>query len=325
MITFEQFIDCIFQSFDASAIKDFRRFLQKNPGATKWIIAADYCLHDAQRPNNAYAFSILPYDAELDQLRDEIKLHLPRDLKKAKELSEEGQKFLKQDRRYHIGFVLKGNPWFFYSPDGTAPLELARRTIDAELESAKNMGRGDDLIRRLKKLKQESQANSFNHRLLADMYILIYLFTFVTVLLARERQIEGVGWFSDRDKMTEWSDGIVWHLATLALRGIAEKRNVPLPQSSPVIGVPDQAKQEGAMWFDELIRLPDYIAGILSAWDFEQNFLPPTRQEKNKYLQLAQDVIADSQNTAIINIRYDQVVSASQILTSRRPFESPQA
>jgi hypothetical protein len=75
------------------------------------------------------------------------------------------------------------------------------------------------------------------------------------------------------------------------------------------------------MWFDEFIRLPDYIAGILAAWDFSTNQLPMSGQ--NKYLRLAEDVVADSENMIVIKIRYDSVMNASRIKTSKTPPVAP--
>lgn len=63
MIQPTDFLRTLFNTFDQSAINDFRGFLAENPQVTKWQIAADFCLHDKERPNNAFAFTIIPYDA----------------------------------------------------------------------------------------------------------------------------------------------------------------------------------------------------------------------------------------------------------------------
>jgi hypothetical protein len=62
MIEPTQIIERFFEVFDKSSIHDFRLFLARNSGVTKWVIAGDYCLHDKGRPNGAFVFSIIPYD-----------------------------------------------------------------------------------------------------------------------------------------------------------------------------------------------------------------------------------------------------------------------
>lgn len=320
MITPEDFFKNLFETFDGSAVELFKDFIKTNAQVTKWMIASDYCLRDMKRPNSAYAFSIIPYDAEFADIKKEITNHLPKDIKKTKELSDSTGAFLRHGRLFHIGFVLPHDPQVFNNHDGTPVLETARKSIKLTLEHMEKMNRGEDCIRRLRKLKQNSYANNFNYKLLSNLYILAYLFPFVSLLLARECQVDLVGWFSDRDKMTEWCDGIVWNIATETLYGMSEKMNINLPKGLPVVGVPAPDENNEPMWFDELVRLPDYIAGLLSALDFAGGALPTTNHQKNKYMQMAQDVIADSKNTVIIKIRYDNAMAASRILVSKSPI-----
>ena len=84
----------------------------------------------------------------------------------------------------------------------------------------------------------------------------------------------------------------------------------------PLIALPNKEAVEGenVMWFDEYIRLPDYIAGILAAWDISTNQLP---EGKEKYIQLAEDVVADSKNMVVLKIRYDDAVQCSRIVFNR--------
>lgn len=95
----------LFETFDKSSIHPFRNFIARNTGITKWMIAADYCLHDKARPNNAFVFSLIPYDDWFGALRDEIRSALPRDLKRTKTVEGAATDFLASDRRFHIAFL----------------------------------------------------------------------------------------------------------------------------------------------------------------------------------------------------------------------------
>lgn len=52
MVDPREFLRVLFDSFDKSARRDFNAFLAANAGVGKWSIAADFCLHDKERPND---------------------------------------------------------------------------------------------------------------------------------------------------------------------------------------------------------------------------------------------------------------------------------
>lgn len=132
--------------------------------------------------------------------------------------------------------------------------------------------------------------------------MLMQLFCFVTLLLARERTVEIVGWLPDRDKMTTWCEGVIFDLGIENLIGVAEHFNITIPADGPLIALPTPDATHDAMWFDELIRLPDYVAGILAAWDFETNEIPG---DKDKYRVMAQEFAASAENIMVFKVRYD--------------------
>jgi hypothetical protein len=65
----------------------FRVFLEHHPDIRKWMIAADFSLHNKERPLECYAFTILPYDAWPHEIELDASA-LPKDLKKSKSLDE---------------------------------------------------------------------------------------------------------------------------------------------------------------------------------------------------------------------------------------------
>lgn len=316
MIAPERIVTALFETFDKSSIIDFRRSLSKSPRVKKWMIAADYCLHDRDRPNDAYAFTIIPYDAYPNVLNAEINSALPRDMKRTRDIKDDAIAFLSHPRRFHIGFILPEPPAVFYNGRGTEPLSVARESIAITVDFMEMTGRDEDTIRRVRALKQASQARNFNVELLADLYLMSWLYCFVTLLLCRERSIDVLGWFSDRDNMTTWCDGVVWDFGAETLWGLGEKLGIRLPKNAPLIAVPTPNALENAMWYEEFVRLPDYIAGILAAWNFEANKIPG---DKTKYRRLAEDLMGDARNMAILKIRYNDSFQPSRIKFERSP------
>lgn len=308
-------INTLFDCFDKSARKDFRAYLASNSEVKKWQIAADFCLHDKERPNDTFAFSLIPYDAYPQELFQEIKNKVPKDLKKTRDVPDASIAFLRESRRFHFAFILSEQATIFDNGDGKdPPLKIARESIDMTIYAMRNAGRSEANLRRLKLLKKEAQANRFNTSLLTDLYVFAYLICFVSLALARERDLKVIGWFADRDSMNTWCDGVVWDIASETLHGLADHLHIEIPESAPAIAIPDpELPAHEAMWYDEFVRIPDYFAGILAAWDLDQNLVPGDRE---KYKKLSRELIADAHNTAIFRVSY----VPAQIAVSRCLF-----
>jgi hypothetical protein len=58
-----------------------------------------------------------------------------------------------------------------------------------------------------------------------------------------------------------------------------------------VIGIPnpDPLKPKQT-WYDELVRIPDFLAGPLAGWDLMNNLVTG----RQKYLEILQGVVADN-------------------------------
>lgn len=294
-------IGVLFDCFDQSACDDLRAFLASNPDVGRWHIAADFCLRDKDRPNDTFAFSLIPYDADLSELREEINNHLPKDLKKTRDISDAAIAFLREGRRFHFTFIFRERRAIFNNGgERDLPLGIARESIDHTITTALAHGRSGDNLRRFRLLQQAARASTFNVGLLANVYLFAYLMCFVSLALARERDLDILGWFADRDNMITWCDGVVWDIAIDTLHGLAARLHIALPQTAPIVAAPNPVlPPDQAMWYDELARIPDYVAGMFAAWDLDQNHVPG---ERAKYRRMARELIADAHNTAIFRV-----------------------
>jgi hypothetical protein len=333
MIDPRDILKALFETFDMSARADFQNFLMRNAGITKWMISSDYALHDPNRPNHVFAFSVLPYNDHFDALKQEINAALPKDLKKTSVISDEACQLLCDPSRYHFAFVLKAPPKVFNNGDKSKSIDIARKSIDCTIKEMCATGGPKESIEILQGLRRAAAANGFNVKLLSDIFMLSHLYSFVTLALARDNAANIIGWMSDRDKMTEAYDGALWVIANENVRGLAAHFDVAIPEGSPYISLPTPVEPANAehadgdgghpgkpapvksiMWFDEFIRLPDYLAGVLAAWDFSVNGLPLGQP---KYLNLAQKVIASAENMAVITVRYTHEFQSGRMVFDR--------
>jgi hypothetical protein len=80
----DDLVDCLISTFGKCAIDEFREFLAKHPAVTKWIIASDFVINEPQAASDAYAYTIFPYNAEIEELKAKIVKLVPKDFKKTK-------------------------------------------------------------------------------------------------------------------------------------------------------------------------------------------------------------------------------------------------
>jgi hypothetical protein len=306
------------ETFDKSLLPPFRAFLAVRPHIKKWIIASDYCLHDRSRPRDCFAFSIIPYDDWPENIFGRIRAALPRDIKNAHDLGAACIHYLRQADLFHIAIVKDKKRRFYTNGIGSDALVIARESIRMDLQSVIVAGRGAEQVARMRKLQQESLAKAFNVRLMTDLSLLSIFVSFVSLLLARESRAEIIGWFSDRDALTTWCEGVLWDYATEYVLGIGEKLGIPVSEVKFSIALPDRRTSgEDVMWYDEFIRVADYFAGTLAAWDPTANLVPGN---SGKYVQMLREVIADAVNLAVLRLCLDDAgLQASRVAVTRSP------
>lgn len=251
------------ETFDGSARADLARFMSRYPFTPTWLISADYVVGDKGRPNDVFAFSIMPYAEPLPAMQARVAAGLPRDIKATKTFTSAAGAVLRGLEVFHVPVVLpKGR--LLLGPTGAESVSAGRKAAVEFVRDAIVMERGIDAVRIMRKLERSTAGKGYSHRLLADVLLLALLFAILSALVLRERRGAKLVWMSDRDTMTSWCGGVVWHIAQMDLRGVCDAVGLDRGFEAPGVCVPGV---DGKMWFDHLVRLPDHVAGALSAWD----------------------------------------------------------
>ena len=299
MVDVKSFIDAIFSTFDKSAAQLFDDWMALRPATRKWMIAADFALRDRSRPGDCFAFSIVPYERNFEEYKLETQVHLPKDLKDSRELHDHSASWIRDNEAFHIIFPINADRKFYFDGD-RRDVDVARESLELTTKMLIELDREEETVRKFRRAVQKSKANGFPLGLFTDLTILSLLLPVVSLLIARRREPEVLGWMCDRDSMTSWGDGIVWELANENLLGLASNLALPTDKLRPLIALPDKSRQgEEAMWFDHLVRTPDWLAGTLAAWDWSNN---DVSDHHPKYLQMIENVCADATNIVILPI-----------------------
>lgn len=310
----EQVARFFLQTFDGSAINLFRRFMGKHSQVRKWIIAADFSQHN-DRPFDCFSFTIIPYDAWPAEIEHDVKQALPKDLKKSKDLDDEAIAWLRDPRRFHVAITLNDHPAVFWNGPGSVPLAIAREYIAKTLSNAIEAGASPDVIDRIRKLRQEAQANNFRVGLLADIWLLAIWFAVLTILIGRERRSETIGWFPDRDNMTNYCDHIWYDFALWDAQLLAATFSVDMTGTLCPAGAPDRRSGKEHMWFDYMIRAADWVAGAVAAWDRNRNLIPA---DQPKYRRMLEEVITPAENIVVLHLDLNQTGMQFRRIAARR-------
>jgi hypothetical protein len=82
---------------------------------------------------------------------------------------------------------------------------------------------------------------------------------------------------------------------------------------------PDPAKPKQS-WYDELVRMPDFLAGPLAGWNYKQNLVTG----RQKYVDILQGAVADNPFViTLLLVEMEGGVGISRLLCSKRPLHDP--
>lgn len=299
------------KELDARFTEFVRRYQTK-----KWTIYSDYVLGDKTRPNDTYVFSVMPAGDYLDGLTETILQSAHFDLKDTREISEEMFALLRDPRIFSLCFIIE-KPGLLPT-DQKPRRKLLENTLSLteKWENASEMG---PVIHKFRGLVQKSKANSFNGRVLDQMFAATVLAAFVTYLLCKNCDAELIGWFSDRDSITTSHQRIANDMFAINVNTFIERYLEGM--KIPKLACNDIPEEGGRMWCDAHLRVPDHFAGAISVWKLAEG---ATVSVSAKYGTLITRALADNPQVMVVRIKTlsddsTYSVASSQVLFSTRP------
>jgi hypothetical protein len=315
-------VDHLISTFGMSAIAEFRKFLARHPMVTKWMIASDFVINEAQAASDAYAYTFFPYDAEIQDLKAKIVKLVPKDFKKTKTVKPKLHEFFQSGETFTICLLTPKK----YNVAGD--IHAVRLSLDETLRMMRNWHDADGqqkVITAFERLKERTKANNFNAQLMSTIVIATVLAAFCAIVLAQERKIEIVGWFPDRDNITTSYERIAEYMFAVDFSAFCQRYNIDERPIKTMIGRPEpDAAKAKQTWYDELVRIPDFLAGPLAGWHYKKNLVTG----RHKYADILQGAVAD--NPYLITLLLtdgEKGIGVSRLLCSKNPFPnaSPQA
>ena len=250
---------------------------------------------DSNRPNDCMCFTIYPINGQ-DPLAiwREISSALPRDFKKIKGISEEPIAFLKQESHFSICII---SPKERHTGNHRELVKTAIDTLLAGMCAWKDADRHQEYIARMRGLARSATANNFKAMLMRDIFLVTAAAAVIAYLLTNWTSPRLVGWFSDRDDIITAYDRIAADLFMINYGSICQHRavefqNVQLRNGNPL---PDPRFPKHS-WYDAIVRIPDYLAGTLAAYNYRDN----TTSGKQKVFEMICEVLPNALNLIIV-------------------------
>lgn len=304
-------------TFSKSTMKDLEsHYFPRVASFYKWTCLSDYCFGDKDKPNDTVTFSLLPYINDFKELSEFINSIARVDIKKTKKFSEEFASFLKTYPLINFTFILNDKQRIF----GKNGQEI-KEELTASFQSVKDqlliwiknqpeqVGYYQNMI---KKIDQTLLLIKNNKKIkqIVELVLVTYLGAFVSSLIVKKTKPELFGWLSDRDAINEVSKQLSTDLFSIYLFGFSDSQNMKFV-SAPATSLDKP-------FYDELLKIPDYITGTLADYNFDSNEI-----SKDKFDQVLTNYMAENKhNNFVFRInRDDSQLNCSRITISKKSLE----
>jgi hypothetical protein len=249
-----------------------------------WVIASDYVIGVSGRYKDTFCYTLYPIGDEVESVLKDIKIKIPNDLKHTSRVGKDIIECLRSDSRFSFCFIIDRGQKFFANVDDV------RTCLDMAIDMFGFKDTWAKMTAVLKERRQAASARNFNFKLFSDIMLASLFCSIIAMLIAKLNTPRTIYWFSDRDNIVTSNNHVAD--ALFAMHFYQACASYGMKCDHLQVGVGDMTSQP---WYDELIRIPDFFAGALSAFDYETRNV-----STQKHCDVLTKVIADAPNIAPI-------------------------
>lgn len=310
LVNVKALFNALEKTVNKSVINDFRAFISKFSGVSKWFMCSDYCIGDKDKPNDVITFVIYPYIMGFPEWSTLIESMQKTDLKKCRKISQKFCQFSHEGMFFSFNFIVEKKSY----PMKWNNIDTLRDFVDQYINMINQQWKNSrpdkielycSLEKELKQLKICMNRKNFNCKLLTWTTITVILASYIKYILCREiPYMEIFAWFPDRDKMTSCYDSIYGTLYSIISHCLCEN-HLPEEKFIHIIDcIPANAGEE--IFYDEFVRVADFICGCIATFNLQTRTV-----DHPKHCTLIEDVIADNDNIVILCIQEKGVARIS--------------
>jgi hypothetical protein len=251
-----------------SSIRDMRQhYFSATKNEQNWLLLSDYYF-GGDKPNKVITFTAMPYCPYVSELKTAIKDVAPKDIKHTRSISSDFVALINMLPAISFVFIFDNARHFIWETVAEAKetilehiailyayIEHWRKTEPAKVR------RLDKLSKNLKSLERLLESGQ-KLRIVSAMFLISLLGGYVSSIICRETSLSTLVWLSDRDSTNEIGDNIIRDLFQITLIDII-KRNINFAFTT--------SNSNSDEWYEEMTRIPDYLTGTISGFNFDEH------------------------------------------------------
>jgi poly(3-hydroxyalkanoate) synthetase len=305
----DEIVDFFKDRFEKSIIGDLRKYIEDNNYPNKFYIFSDYCLHDRHKIHDVVTYTIMPYSPNINGEKTIIGHIAPKDIKHARKINPDFINYLKKSELFHISFLL-GSRDYITKRDWIEPRDYIKESLEKSMNEILTKNHCiskeyyNNLIKSFNNLKNEMVRKSSTIKLYRDIVLISLITAYIMYLLTKESNAIEIAWLSDRDKIVEAYSRITFDLCQYNHYAICIRNKVYTKDIKLIYAITEEG-----ISYEEMNRIPDYIAGTLAEWNPDSQFV-----SKEKFVTVLQSVIANNNFCPIIELSLsDKELKCSRI------------
>ncbi|ELT4633865.1 hypothetical protein [Acinetobacter baumannii] len=280
---------------------NLKSFINKHYNIKKWLIISDYALDNYNKQGNFLTFTLMPCYMPINNLMGNIRKMQTKDIKKTKLINDDFIDFLAQPFFFHVSIELpyKRERLVKFGKDYFILLYTWLSDITS-----------DKILKAQCKYFIEKLKRSPKLPLHTDIDFISCVVSLLQLQIFKHiPDTEVICWLSDRDDVLttlgqKTKDKIlpmIFNLINYRSQIFFNFLNLPLNKRQiPFLsfGLPET---HGRMWYDSLIRIPDFIAGSLA-----DNNKKEMRVTKKIFQEVLERVVSNKDHNLIIRLNIDE-------------------
>ncbi|MDR2902325.1 MAG: hypothetical protein LBU87_04375 [Lactobacillales bacterium] len=253
---------------------NIERYFAQYPDCKNWGIVSDYCIDVKDEENNVkgndvFVYAIFPRIKSEAELCAEVQNEIKKDLKRTKNVKESILNYLKENPLFFINAFVVSNRNLFLNIGAKDEKEAHKKMLTTILTSLKPSLSTENYL----KLKKLSEILEPNKPVYKSMMINAIFAAFMTRLIASKTNAESVKWYSDRDGMMEYCNGVIRPFYDMNVNYLLYKRSIRQNIKYDIEKYKVTHEKKTHLPYDPIVRIPDYIAGTLAFYNLDENLL----------------------------------------------------
>lgn len=298
-------IDIFLDVLTKREITYFKNFLSGfNLKNTNWYLLSDYCIGDDGKFNDVITFTLLAKHDTLENISDYINSIAPVDLKKTKKVSHEFLTYLNSPLVYHFSLVIPKEQFLLNKLITKEEMVIINSNlkfiISNTIKDKPDMSEYySGVLSRIDMIESELNRKTFNDKLFRKMFLVGSFGASIIYYLKMYSIPKSICWVSDRDAITQKFDSYVFDYMSMMYN--MQPTNEMLTQDVFNL-IFEPVAEHGKNIFDQLVRIPDFIAGTLSSYSKQYGL----DELRDKHLAIIFGAMLNSTNQVSLRIEFNE-------------------